>query len=274
VEPVALIFADEVEPRDFLELVGSLGGEVHPEDGIEARLSRGRRHVWVITADSGALEPIDPEEAPEYEERLGAPPRSKVVLDMSDEPGADRLAFEIVDAAAARWRLVVDDNVEFVRTVDELRERVAAHRPMVFVDPGRRLALYVAEAVEPADVVRLVESAGGQAHPDGWTDARLARGRDQVWVSTGESPTPAEASAVEAVLGARPGATVGLYLTESPGAERLAVPLVTAAAARWSVVVGNGQDVRTVDEVRARVAADEPTVFWDAPTDDQGDDDR
>ncbi|MEU6038229.1 hypothetical protein ABZ801_22740 [Actinomadura sp. NPDC047616] len=117
---VLLIFADPVHPEEFLDLVEELGGVRRPDRWTNGRLSRGDRHVWVTVAPDSAPE-FEPEDLVEYEKKLGAPMLALVELSISSTEGSDAVAMELIEAAARRWRTVVDNDHGEVFSVDELR---------------------------------------------------------------------------------------------------------------------------------------------------------
>jgi hypothetical protein len=117
---VLLIFADPVHPDEFLDLVEELGGVRRPDPWTNARLSREDRHVWVTVAPDGVPE-FEPEDLVEYERKLGGPMLASVELSISGTEGGDAVAMEIIEAAAGRWRTVIDNDHGAVYTIEELR---------------------------------------------------------------------------------------------------------------------------------------------------------
>lgn len=131
---VELLFGVSVDPEEFLDVVVALGGDRHPDERTDGQLSRGSRTVWIF---------IDPDEEPDpdqiffAEERLGGPLGSRVIIDCSKVGGSDRLALEVIEAAAGRWPLLVDTLEpvpweERIVTAEYLRSRVDAGNPYVF----------------------------------------------------------------------------------------------------------------------------------------------
>jgi hypothetical protein len=116
---VLLIFADRVHPDEFLDLVEELGG-VRPFEPRDGLLSRERRHVWVTVPPStpSFFEVGDLEE---YERKMGGPMLTWAQLSISRTKGSDAVAMELIDAAARRWRMVVDNDRGKVSSVEELR---------------------------------------------------------------------------------------------------------------------------------------------------------
>lgn len=118
-EEIFLIFGDSVDEDEFLDLLVELGG-VRLDEDEDARLSRDKKHVWVTTDEQKILD-IEPEDVEAYETKLGARARREVILSISSTKGSDRVAMEIIEAAARRWRLIVDNNLGGLFTVEELR---------------------------------------------------------------------------------------------------------------------------------------------------------
>lgn len=131
---VTLMLADAIGSAEFREMIQHLGGEIDPNTGTDARLSRGSDHVWMYGPDDlsdGDLEE-DTELDAEYERILGGPVIAGVTLEISRSSGSPLLALEIIEFMTVRgWRLVVDNGEDEALTVDQLRER-AAHFSSVF----------------------------------------------------------------------------------------------------------------------------------------------
>lgn len=125
---LVVISTEEIDEDDLNAVVESLGGVVEPAG---ARLDRGGCYVEILNSAPG---PIEPEDMALYETKLGGPPRTQLVLDMSKDPGTDRLAFELVDALARQWTVVVDNDYGSVFTIGELRARAEAGESSLFLD--------------------------------------------------------------------------------------------------------------------------------------------
>jgi hypothetical protein len=54
-------------------------------------------------------------------DRLGALPRSEIVLELSREPGTDALAIDVAIAFAELWPAVLSDLGKMALTLDDLR---------------------------------------------------------------------------------------------------------------------------------------------------------
>lgn len=118
---VILVFGEPVEPDAFHALVHELGGVRDTEVPARLRVSRGADHVWVYGPEGESLE-TDPDDEAAYEDKLGAPPRTEVSLELSRSPGSPELAREIAEAADRRWNVIVDNDQGGLYTVAELRE--------------------------------------------------------------------------------------------------------------------------------------------------------
>ncbi|WP_067449873.1 hypothetical protein [Actinomadura macra] len=276
-----LVSSAAIGAGEIRDLVVSLGGEHQPTAGAP--------DVAVLVRGDGAVVvyPFPPDEPirgaafrRECEQALGAPPRTRIMLEILRERESEWLAAEIVLAAADRWPLAIRDFGEVVITVPELHRRLSQRRSGFFQPEGRHdpapAVQHRARAAEatlllPGDVtperfVRVVHSLGGRLVPDVRTDAVLERAGASVWVhlqSPGAASVDASGAALHrAVMGPPPYNSVVLEIFEGAGSQFLAAELVEAAAAHWPLMVrgGSGQAM-TVDDVRARVAMGATDVF-------------
>lgn len=126
-----LVFSEEVDPERFLDIVVELGGVRHPDEWVLGRLSRGSRHVWIYDD----LDDLEVDELKMLEGKLGGAIGTRVILNLSREEQTDQVALELIEAAARRWLVVVDNLDDRVFTVDELRARKESGAPYVFWDP-------------------------------------------------------------------------------------------------------------------------------------------
>jgi len=117
---VILVFGEPVEPGEFHDAMRALGAVHDPETPERLRISRGQDHVWIYGPEGESVE--DPEADAEYEEKLGVPPQGDVTLELSRSPGSPELAREIVEAAARRWKVIVDNEHDGLFTPAELRD--------------------------------------------------------------------------------------------------------------------------------------------------------
>jgi hypothetical protein len=131
-DAITLIFADDPSDEEFLEVVERLGGERHVSETIDGLLRRDPATVWVSLKEK-YLPVLDDEEIARYEAKLGAPVARQVMLEMLRAEGSDRVALDIVEEAAKRWRFVIDNGWGEVFTLDELHARIATDPPHLFL---------------------------------------------------------------------------------------------------------------------------------------------
>jgi len=276
-----LVSSAAIESGEIRDLVVSLGGEHQPAAGTP--------DVAVLVRGNGAVvvSPFPPDEPirstplrAECERALGAPPRTKIMLEVLRGRGSEWLAAEIVLAAADRWPLVVCDFGEVVITVLELHRRLSRRRSGFFQPEGHRdpsptgqrrarvdrATLLLPGDIRPERFARVIRSLGGRLTPDNRTDAVLERSGAWVWVHL-QPPdaTPVDPSGTplhHTFLGPPPYTSVALEIVEGTASQLLAAELVEAAAAHWPLMVrgGSGQAM-TVDDVRARVAMGATDIF-------------
>ncbi len=126
-----LVFSEEVDPERFLDVVVELGGVRHPDEWVQGRLSRGPRHVWIYND----LDDLEVNEQKMLEAKLGGTIGTRLIFNLSREEHTDQIALELIEAAARRWLVVVDNLDDRVFTVDELRARKESGEPYLFWDP-------------------------------------------------------------------------------------------------------------------------------------------
>jgi hypothetical protein len=278
---VDLIFSDAVAPEGCRELVESLGGvqspdPAHPHD---TRLERDDGRVLVGTYPVGQVS-SDPKLLAAYEEVLGAPPRSRVVLEVSGQPGSEWLAAEIVLAAAERWNLLIDDMAEEIISYQEFLTRLSKRSAHFFLPEGRfdpspaamrksrveSLTLILPSTVRSEDLETLLRSLGAEMNPDDRTDAHLSRDGAHVWVylrAPGGAPVvPERLSAYEEMLGGPAHSSAALDVFEGQESKMLAVELMEAIGARWNILIsGPAGQLMTLEDVRDRLAAGASDLF-------------
>jgi hypothetical protein len=123
-----LVFADYLDPAAFLGVVEELGGDRHPDEWTDGRLCKYGGVVWV-TVDPEFLPELEVEHWLEYEQKLGVPARSLVEFLLSSDSASHAVAMDIINAAAKRWHLIVDDDHGGLHTVEELRQRPVDRLP-------------------------------------------------------------------------------------------------------------------------------------------------
>lgn len=131
---VILVFGSAVEPQEFHDMVLGMGGETDPRIAASVRLSQGSSHVWVYGPEGESIGD-DPEVEATYEQVLGGPVAADVTLHLSRSAHSPRLAMDIVEAAAQRWRLAVDNTEDEVLTVDQLRDRARNYSSVFWEAP-------------------------------------------------------------------------------------------------------------------------------------------
>ncbi|WP_242883586.1 hypothetical protein [Actinomadura litoris] len=278
---VNLVSSAPIPSAEIRDLVVSLGG-IHQPSVTEpdvAVLQRGNGSVLVYP-----FPPDEPIRAAALREEcaraLGAPPRTRIMMEVHAGRDSEWLAAEIVLAAADRWPLAVCDFGEAVITVAEFHRRLARRRADFFQPEGRlhaspagqrrgrvrRATLLLPGAVSPDRFARLVRSAGARSGPGDDTDAVLERGGAWVWMRLqppGAAPVePSALLAHRALLGEPPYTPVALEIFDGTESQLLTAELVDAVAAHWPLLVlgGSGQ-IMTPDDVRGRVAMGAANVF-------------
>ncbi|MEW2352530.1 hypothetical protein [Spirillospora sp. NPDC029432] len=267
-----VIFAEPVRPGQVRELVESLGGErgPDPEAPDDSGLQRDGGAVWVVPCEPGDL-PYPPDVLRECERLLGAPPRSRAVLDVSRRRGSEWLAAEIVLAAAERWRVAVLDFGEELLGIKDFQERIA-ERPVGFFLPAGWLDVRRVLREQRADPVTLVlpgeagperlrsflRSMGAVLDLDAGTDAEFERGDARLWISVqaeGEAQVGGgQAALYRGTLGEPPFTFARMDVFDGAGSRSLAVEVVEALAALHPVLLeGPDGQLMTLDDLRLRV---------------------
>jgi hypothetical protein len=119
-DPVILLTAAEIDTAAFAEILACLGGTLDPDDADRGRVSRGRCHVWIYR-DAERLDDTPEAVADQIAAKLGAPPRSGLVLEPSRQPGTERLVMDIARAIAERWQAVLWDTDTEILDFADLR---------------------------------------------------------------------------------------------------------------------------------------------------------
>ncbi|MFI6519721.1 hypothetical protein ACIBF1_29465 [Spirillospora sp. NPDC050679] len=126
-DAVGLILAADPTDEEVLGLVAEAGGEVLPDEMIDGLIEKGTGVVWVAVRPEYQI-PLNDEELASYLEKLGAPVAKQILLNISRAAGSEELAFDFVQRAAARWRLLVDNGWGTVCTPEELSEQARRSR--------------------------------------------------------------------------------------------------------------------------------------------------
>lgn len=277
---VSFISSALIPPSEIRDLVVSLGGVHHPthDEPDSAVLERDDAFVNVSTyLDERLFQ--DPVFGAAYERALGAPPRTRVMLEVVPRLEGQWLAAEIVLTAADRWPLIVEDLGEAIITLQEFHRRVAQREadfflPTAYYDPapGGWLHYTSAEAtlllpgrVTSEQFFRVIRSLGGwlgdgeQGEP---AFAALGRGNARVRAHA-RPPSSAPVTSQDAgVLGAPPYNSVVLQMSLDPESQLLAVELLEATAVHWPLLVqGPSDQLMTLDDVRGRVEMGAQNIF-------------
>lgn len=283
-QTVQLIFAAPVRPEEIRALVEAMGGVPSPHSGRpnDTSLERDRGRVWVgthpvdeVSADAGLLHA--------YAQALGAWPRSRVELEVSRQPGSERLAVDIVLAAAGRWRLIIQDFANMIITLRQFQARLTrphgelflpertrpAPPPGVPTRPGAAPVTLILPAVAGrTELASLLRSLGAEFRPGDGAEAGLSRDGGHVRVrlhrpGDDAMSAPGRAASVGYVLGDPLAYSVTLEVID--GGERstlLALAVIEEIAARWRVAIrGATGRLMTIAELRALVAAGAHDLF-------------
>jgi hypothetical protein len=121
-EPVILLTTAEIDTDEFAEILACLGGTLDPTEADRGRVSRGQCHVWIYRG-AEHLDDTPATVADQIAAKLGAPPRSGLVLEPSRQPGTDRLVMDIARAFAERRQAVLWDTDSEVLDLADLRQR-------------------------------------------------------------------------------------------------------------------------------------------------------
>ncbi|MGH9389010.1 MAG: hypothetical protein ACRD1Z_05290, partial [Vicinamibacteria bacterium] len=129
-----LIFSEEIDIERFLDVVETLGGWRHPRKTDAGQLQRGDRAIWIFEDVEG----LDYGDRPEYfdfEDKLGGPLRDSIIIEISRRPGSDRVAYELIEAAAERFHFIIDTlegSPSIALTIEELRAHAATNPRNLF----------------------------------------------------------------------------------------------------------------------------------------------
>jgi hypothetical protein len=252
-DSVHLLCADPVGPDDLVELAEAQGGVPYQnDDAFHAAVWRSADYVWARAVAAEPRVELGTWWSRECAEHLGAPVRGMVELAMPRERGADRLALEVIEAAAERWNCVVVDCWDLVSTAVEVRHLAATDPWYLFVPETwrSRLAdsdahtLAFAEPVEPERFLDLMDSLGAVRDPDGWTDAHLSEQDAHAWIAARpEYQLDCLRSLLEyeEKLGGPFANVMTLHTSRSAGGERLRRLILHEAARHWRLVVDDGR---------------------------------
>jgi hypothetical protein len=107
-DPYILLTPTLITNDEFVSFPTEVGGVLDPEQPNKGQVSRGSRHIWAYfgpKALADGTRGIEDATA----EKLGAPPRSCVSLEISHNPGSLILAVDFAVDFAERWPAIVCD---------------------------------------------------------------------------------------------------------------------------------------------------------------------
>jgi hypothetical protein len=105
---------------EFAAFLKKAGGVLHPDDPERGRVSQGRSHVWIFLSHDG-LNTLSGDVVARVTQKLGALPRSDIVLELSSEPGTEALVTDVAIAFAELWPALLSDLDKMTLTLDDLR---------------------------------------------------------------------------------------------------------------------------------------------------------
>jgi hypothetical protein len=120
-EPLILLSSAAISEDDFITFLTGIGGVHEPGDVEIGRFSRDRCHLWIFLNPQALAESLEDIGAAATE-KLGGAPQSCVVLELSREPGTERLALEFSIAFAERWPAVLNDTWDMLLTLPDMRQ--------------------------------------------------------------------------------------------------------------------------------------------------------
>jgi hypothetical protein len=119
-DPFFIFTTKAIGKSEFATFLKKAGGVLDPDNPEHGRASQGRRHVWIFLGDLG-LDPLPEDVVARVTGRLGARPRSEVVLALSSEPGTEALVVDVAIAFAELWPAVLSDSDKMTLALDDLR---------------------------------------------------------------------------------------------------------------------------------------------------------
>jgi hypothetical protein len=123
---ITVVLPGAVDPHGFVLLMRSLGATANPDEETAAHLRRGGADVWLYTGSPGDVR------IRAGMQTLGAPPYNAVTLAMSRKRESALLAVEVIEAAAARYDLLIKGPEGQLMTIDDLRIRVSVDASDLF----------------------------------------------------------------------------------------------------------------------------------------------
>jgi hypothetical protein len=119
-DPFFIFTTTAIGKSEFATFLEKAGGVLDSDDPEQGRVSQGRRHVWIFL-DQESLNTLPEDAVALIADKLGGPPRSEVVLELSNEPGTEALVIDVAITFAELWPAVLSDSERMALTLDDLR---------------------------------------------------------------------------------------------------------------------------------------------------------
>lgn len=128
-EPVAIMTSDVIRPEEFIAFLSEAGARITGENA--GQICRGKpfdsdqQNVWI--AIDNTIHKSVKDESECFDEwkmilhKLGAEPKTSIVMEVDSTSGSAELAIEFACAFSARWPCVVDNLYDYVYSAEELR---------------------------------------------------------------------------------------------------------------------------------------------------------
>ena len=116
---IGLLSSREVTPSELAALVVESGGVVAQNNTGEGRISDGEHHIWIYLSPQ-ELEGVMEVEGEAIVGKLGAQPKTNIVIEVSSTPGSEKLAVDFTRKFAERWPSVVATLTGNILSLDDL----------------------------------------------------------------------------------------------------------------------------------------------------------
>jgi hypothetical protein len=116
----AIFTTTVIGKSEFATFLKKAGGVLDPDNREKGRVSQGLRHVWIFLSHEG-LDTLPEDVVALVTDKLGALPRSDIVLELSSEPGTESLVIDVAIAFAELWPAVLSDLEKMALALDDLR---------------------------------------------------------------------------------------------------------------------------------------------------------
>ena len=119
-DPFIILTTANIRTVEFSAFLAKAGGVLDTGYPGLGRVSQGRRHVWIFLNPEG-LDTLPEDVVRLVTDKLGASPRSTIVLELSSEPGTEALVIDVAITFAELWPAVLSDLEKMTLTLDDLR---------------------------------------------------------------------------------------------------------------------------------------------------------